>query len=253
MLSNEKSYSTVGVYLRNLRAIVNIILGDNPQFKKYYPFGSGQLYQIPSSNKVKKALSVEDVKTLYISTPKNIHQQQAKDFWMLSYLCNGMNMSDILRLKFNDINTEKMKLSFYRNKTVKANKQSLSKIEIILNIKILAIIEKYRNQDSKRENFLFPILENSDSEENKIKKIESFIRKINQHLKCLAKEIGISEEISTYWARHSFSTIALNSGVSIELISESLGHTDIKTTKAYLDGFDDENKKQLSSIISDFL
>lgn len=253
MLLNEKSYSTIGIYLRNLRAIVNIILDDNPQYKKYYPFGSGQLYQIPSTKKVKKALSTEDVKTLYISTPTNIHQQQAKDFWMLSYFCNGMNMSDILRLKFKDIDAEQMKLSFYRNKTINANKQSLSKIEIMLNIKVLAIIEKYRNKDSKRDNFLFPILENTDIEEIKIQKIDSFIRKINQHLKCLAKKIGISEEISTYWARHSFSTIALNSGASIELISESLGHTDVKTTKAYLDGFDTENKKQLSNIISDFL
>ena len=162
-------------------------------------------------------------------------------------------MSDILRLKFKDIDAEQMKLSFYRNKTINANKQSLSKIEIMLNIKVLAIIEKYRNKDSKRDNFLFPILENTDIEEIKIQKIDSFIRKINQHLKCLAKKIGISEEISTYWARHSFSTIALNSGASIELISESLGHTDVKTTKAYLDGFDTENKKQLSNIISDFL
>ncbi len=253
MLSNEKSYSTVGIYLRSLRAIINIILNDNPQFKKYYPFGSGQLYQIPSTKKVKKALSVKDVKTLYNSTPTNIHQHRAKDFWMLSYLCNGMNISDILRLKFKDIDAEQMKLSFYRNKTVNANKQSLSKIEIALNLKILAIIEKYRNQDSKRDDFLFPILENTDNEEVKINKIEGFIRKINQHLKCLAKEIGIPEVISTYWARHSFSTIALNSGASIELISESLGHTDVKTTKAYLDGFDEENKKQLSNIISDFL
>ncbi|MFV0200901.1 site-specific integrase [Empedobacter falsenii] len=253
MLSNEKSYSTVGIYLRSLRAIINIILDDNPQFKKYYPFGSGQLYQIPSTKKVKKTLSAEDVKTLYNATSTNTHQQQAKDFWILSYLCNGMNMGDILRLKYKDIDAEQMKLSFYRNKTVNANKQSLSKIEITLNLKVLAIIEKYRNQDSKRDNFLFPILNNADNEKVKIQKIDAFIRKTNQHLKCLAKDLGITTEISTYWARHSFSTIAMNSGASVELISESLGHTDIKTTKAYLDGFDEENKKQLSSIISDFL
>ncbi len=253
MLSKENSYSTIGIYVRNLRAIVNIILENNAQFKKYYPFGNGKLYQIPSTKKTKKALKNENIKILYNCAPINKHQQQAKDFWILSYLCNGMNMSDILRLKFKDIDAEQMKLSFYRNKTVNANKQNLSKIEITLNLKVLAIIEKYRNQDSKRDNFLFPILMNSDNEKVKIQKIDAFIRKTNQHLKCLAKDLGITTEISTYWARHSFSTIAMNSGASVELISESLGHTDIKTTKAYLDGFDEENKKQLSSIISDFL
>lgn len=253
MIKSGKSYSTIGIYLRNLRAIVNIILKNNPQFKQYYPFGSGELYKIPSTKKVKKALKSEDIKTLNSSIPPNIHQQQAKDFWMFSYLCNGMNMSDILRLKFKDIDAEQMKLSFYRKKTVRANKQKLTKVDIALNIWALDIIKKYCNQDSNRDNFIFPILNNSDNEKDKIQKIDAFIRKTNQHLKCLAKDLGITTEISTYWARHSFSTIAINSGASVELISESLGHTDIKTTKAYLDGFDEENKRHLSNIISNFL
>lgn len=53
MLSKENSYSTIGIYVRNLRAIVNIILENNAQFKKYYPFGNGKLYQIPSTKKPK--------------------------------------------------------------------------------------------------------------------------------------------------------------------------------------------------------
>lgn len=253
MLSKGNTYTTIGIYLRNLRAIVNIILENNTQFKKDYPFGNGKLYQIPSTANTKKALSIEEIKLLNDTTPTNKHQQLAKDFWLLSYLCNGMNMSDISRLKFSDLDTQQMKLSFYRNKTVNASKQKLAKIEIVLNNWALDIIEKYQNNVSNPSDFLFPILMNTDNEEVKTKKIDAFVRKINQHLKCLAKDLGITTEISTYWARHSFSTIAVNRGVSVELISESLGHSDIKTTKAYLDGFDEDNKKQLSNIISDFL
>ena len=60
-------------------------------------------------------------------------------------------------------------------------------------------------------------------------------------------------KVSTYWARHSFSTMALNSGANVEFISESLGHSDIKTTKRYLNGFDDENKQDVINKITDFI
>ncbi|MBN8853036.1 MAG: hypothetical protein BGO55_14115 [Sphingobacteriales bacterium 50-39] len=46
-------------------------------------------------------------------------------------------------------------------------------------------------------------------------------------------------------ARHTFSTVLKRSGVSIEFIQESLGHTNIRTTEKYLDSFEREVKKEL--------
>lgn len=40
-----------------------------------------------------------------------------------------------------------------------------------------------------------------------------------------------------YISRHSWATIAKYRGVSIEMISEALGHKSIKTTQTYLKGF----------------
>ena len=42
----------------------------------------------------------------------------------------------------------------------------------------------------------------------------------------------------TYTARHSFASILKKSGVNIGIISEALGHQDIKTTQIYLSRFD---------------
>lgn len=39
-------------------------------------------------------------------------------------------------------------------------------------------------------------------------------------------------------ARHSFASVLKKSGVSVALISEALGHTDLKTTQIYLDSFE---------------
>lgn len=37
----------------------------------------------------------------------------------------------------------------------------------------------------------------------------------------------------TYLARHTFATLTLSKGVSIESVSKMLGHTNIKTTQIY--------------------
>ena len=51
-------------------------------------------------------------------------------------------------------------------------------------------------------------------------------------------------------ARHSFASILKNTGVNIALISQALGHQDIKTTEIYLSKFDD---KQMDEAMSNLL
>jgi len=45
-----------------------------------------------------------------------------------------------------------------------------------------------------------------------------------------------------YWARHTYATVLKQSGESVEMISELLGHKDIKTTQIYLGKFSDDVK-----------
>lgn len=44
--------------------------------------------------------------------------------------------------------------------------------------------------------------------------------------------------LSFHVARHTFATVLKRSGVDIGIISESLGHSDLKTTQIYLDSFE---------------
>ncbi len=64
--------------------------------------------------------------------------------------------------------------------------------------------------------------------------------------------MGIEKKVTTYVARHSFSTILKKSGASTEFIQEALGHTDVKTTQNYLDSFDKEIKKEFADKLSLF-
>ena len=63
---------------------------------------------------------------------------------------------------------------------------------------------------------------------------------MNRKIKELAQLAGIDEEVTSYFARHSWATIAKRKGVPVALISEGLGHQQLKTTQIYLDSFDDD-------------
>ncbi|WP_308663612.1 tyrosine-type recombinase/integrase [uncultured Alistipes sp.] len=65
-----------------------------------------------------------------------------------------------------------------------------------------------------------------------------FWQKINRELKVLGKLIGLEVPLTTYVARHTYATVLKRSGVSVALISESLGHSDLSTTQIYLDSFE---------------
>lgn len=58
-------------------------------------------------------------------------------------------------------------------------------------------------------------------------------QRMNMYLKEIAKICNIHKKLTTHVARHTFSTLMLTKGVSIESVSKMLGHTDIKTTQIY--------------------
>lgn len=68
---------------------------------------------------------------------------------------------------------------------------------------------------------------------------------LNTKIKEIAKECGITKNLSFHCARHTFATIAINNGMSIESVSQILGHSSIKTTQIYA-------KITVSKLDSDF-
>lgn len=244
----KSSRTTVGIYLRPLRAIFNTAISDKDIDEAIYPFGKGK-YQIPAGKGTKRAISKAQVKALYQAKPLNQQQQKAKDFWLFSYACSGMNIKDIAQLKYGNIKDDK--LSYYRAKTINTSKADMKLVEVVLTSIPLAVIKKYGNKDKAPDSYVFPIIDKESDPEKQRALIQNFTRFINQNIKKLAKSIDLPEDISTYWARHSFATIAINSGASIEFVSDSLNHSNLKTTQAYFNGFEDETKRKLTESIVD--
>jgi integrase len=251
MLERGRSITTVGIYCRCLRAIFNEAIYRKIISLDYYPFGKRK-YQMPVSKNIKKALKLQDIGKIYFYQPKQEKglEAKARAFWLFSYFANGMNMKDIALLKFKNISDEF--LTFERAKTIRSTRTNPKLITVYINDDIRAIIRKWSNWDKSRENYIFPVLKPGLTPSQQRDRIKEFIRDVNDGIKTICIETGIEEHVTTYSARHSFSTVLKRSGASIEFISEALGHTDVKTTESYLDSFENEMKKEFSNSLLAF-
>jgi integrase/recombinase XerD len=249
MLGKEKKITTVGIYLRPLRSIFNIGRAEGIVPDEIYPFGKRK-YQIPAGRNVKRALSKAELKKLYTFKLKHgSEQEKARDYWFFSYQCNGMNFRDIAELKTSDLQGEN--IVFTRTKSKNTAKANSKKIIVPVTKNIRAFMDKYATGKAKND-YLFPIFTLSMSAVEKHRAIQNFIRFVNQHVKNVAKDAGLDPKISTYWARHSYTSVAIRGGASLEYIQESLGHHDAKTTMNYWAGFEDNVKKEVAEKLMDF-
>lgn len=246
MLEKGKSYTTIAIYTRTLRVVFNNAIQNNDISDDIYPFGKNR-YKIPRTKKVKKALNSEQLKVLFNAKTLNDNEEVAKDFWFFSFACSGMNIKDIALLKYSDL--EEDKFTYYRAKTFDKSAEKTAIINYLTDF-TKGIIEKYSNDD--HSGYVFKIVDNSDDILTQHKKIKNFTRYINDHIKRVAKANNLPNDISTYWARHSFATNSLRKGASMEFISEALNHSDLSVTKNYFAGFEDEAKKVFANSIMDF-
>lgn len=248
----ELSKSTIGIYLRPLRAIFNEAIEDGIiKRDKCYPFGKRK-YRIPSSKNVKKALELEDVQKIYFykCDPAQPGEQQARDYWLFSYFGNGMNPKDIASLRYKNIDGDY--LIFERSKTENSLRSDPKPITVFLNDDMKAIIERWGNKNQSANNYIFPVLEQGVTPLRQYELIQNFVGFINDWMKRILKNLGINKKATTYVARHTFSTVLKRSGASTEFIQEALGHTDLKTTESYLDSFGKEVKKEFAGRLTAF-
>lgn len=245
-----KSPTTVGIYLRNLRAIFNTAKAKGMITADEYPFGK-ERYQIPAARNVKKALTLAEIERIYKApTEPGTPADRAKDFWFFSYLCNGINVKDICRLHWKDIDADR--LTFVRAKTARTKKGNQKSVVVIVTPEARAIIDRQASSSRKPDDYVFDILPPGVTPQRERELVQYLTRSVNKYVKRLAAELGIEKPVTTYTARHSFSTVLKRSGAPIEFISESLGHHDLRTTESYLDSFEDDIKKQYAQSLLNF-
>ncbi|MBC7890116.1 MAG: site-specific integrase [Ferruginibacter sp.] len=251
-MTNEKgnSKTTVSMYTRCIRAALNEAIENKLMKREDYPFGKRR-YIIPMGRNIKKALNKESISKLYYSDIEMENQQKAKDFWFFSFYGNGMNVKDIICLKYKNIKGEF--LVFERAKTELTNRGGEPIIiSCFLNKDMLDIIERWGNKDKNPENYVFPILSVGLSPIRQFEIKQNFTRFINKNMAKVSEKAMIDKKVKTMECRHSASTLMKNAGVSPHYIKEALGHASLKTTENYLAGFENNQKKEFSKVLDDF-
>ena len=233
MRKNKFEDTTMNYYFRTLRATYNKAVESKCANREKSPFIEYKLSRF-STKTQKRALSKENVmKLLKLDcSDKSAKAQLAHDVFSFSYYCGGISLVDVANLTPSNIIDGR--LIYERQKT-----------HGIINLVMLdapkIIIEKYASYQ-QRAGYLFPILDSRVhiTPMQKFNRVRKLCHQLNKELHKLADELGIKEDVTTYVARHSFATVLKKSGVNIGIISQALGHQDIKTTQIYLSKFDNE-------------
>ncbi|MCW3089491.1 MAG: site-specific integrase [Ferruginibacter sp.] len=251
-MTNEKgnSKTTISMYTRCVRAVLNEAIENKLMKREDYPFGKRR-YTIPMGRNIKKALNKESISKLYYSKIEMENEQKAKDFWFFSFYGNGMNVKDIICLKYKNIKEEF--LVFERAKTELTNRGGEPIIiSCFLNKDMQDIIDRWGNKDRDPENYIFPILSIGLSPIRQFEIKQNFTRFINKNMAKVSDKAMIDKKVRTMECRHSASTLMKNAGVSPHYIKEALGHASLKTTENYLAGFENNQKKEFSKVLDDF-
>lgn len=207
----------ISIHMRNLRAIFNFAIDED--VTNNYPF---RKFKIKHEQTGKRDLTVEQIRKLR-DYPCNGTSREYRDMFMLIFYLCGINIGDLLMLTKN--NVKNGRIEYHRRKTNK-----------YYSIKIEPEAQEIINRYSGKEWLLSPLDTNKD--------YHTYLRRMNQQLKKIGMEykdgIGYSGDalfpnLSTYYARHSWASIAAEADVPMDVISQALGHsTPYTTTDVYV-------------------
>lgn len=244
-LLRTKNFTTVGMHMRAIRAIMNAAQKSGAIKESQYPFGKDR-YEIKTGEGRKKALTLKQIAQI-LQYEDGLDTERYRDLWFFMYLCNGINTADLVRLKYKNIVDGE--ICYVRQKTANTT-NTIKEIKVVITPEMQKIIERWGNPVAP-DNLIFPLIKPTDDLLIHKKRTKDLTKRINTHMKIIGKALGI-DGISTYTARHSFATVLKRSGANIAYISESLGHNSLKTTESYLASFEKEERQKNAALLTNF-
>jgi integrase/recombinase XerD len=214
-----------------------------------YPFGEDK-FQIMEEETEHEPLSMAEKNLLesWQFTGKERSKGEAKkmrwalDLWLFSFYCSGLNMADIFGLKRSHIfDNEEI-----RKKRQKNENRANRKLRIPVDLpEVQAIIARQGVLNSHPDAYVFPVYTEGMDEDQKLKTRLSTIGLVNKYVRRVARQVGLTKDLTTYTARHSFAGILYGEiAIPIEEIQVSLGHATKQMTETYLHGMPLKLKKQ---------
>ena len=212
-----KSKNARNVHLRNIRAVFNDAIDND--ITTCYPFRKVNLRPTPT---MKRSLSVVQLRQLF-----NADVEQYAiiylDIFKLSFYLIGINMVDLLHLTTDNVINGR--IEYIRAKTGR-------RYSIKIEPECQEIFDRY-----KGSNYLLSIMDTHKNYKDFIKRMDKALKRIGvinigKHGK---KTIyPYFPHLSTYWARHTWATLASELDIPKDTIAHSLGHGNNTVTDIYI-------------------
>ena len=220
-LKKGNSINGLSMYLRTIRAIFNKAITEGLVTRDRYPFTR---YKIKSEPTAKRAISREKIKRILdLELETNTPLFHARNYFLSSYLMNGISFIDMAFLKVGNIIDGR--IHYKRQKTAKP-------YDIKITQQLSSLLDTYL-EGKKKTDFIFPIVKRSELLEQH-RDIRDARIKYNRRLKEIAKICKIEDNLTSYVSRHSMATNLILNDVPINALSKMLGHSDLQTTEIYI-------------------
>jgi|GEM_PF-2362977 len=196
------SNNTANMYLRKLRVFIRQAINKGILKESDYPFRRFEMRNTPTNpdfleeEQVRKLMNLENL-------PPHLDELRRK-FIFQCY--TGLRYSDLIRLEWSAI----------RNDCIILTQKKVSDLVTI------PLVENARKIIGEAP---------ADLSQRIFKPVTN--QTYNYYLKDLAKLAKLNIHLTTHVARHTFATLALTYGISMETVRDLLGHKDLKTTQIY--------------------
>nr|DAE23353.1 MAG TPA: Integrase [Myoviridae sp. ctcPl3] len=205
-LKNEKKLNPVtrGTHMAHLKAIINQAIRDRKVSYEAHPF---EYYERPEGSIREQDITVNEVKQIRDSNPKEKSLRVARDLFMLSYYLGGINLVDLMQFNFKNKDT----IEYIREKS-KNTKKGEKKISLTIPPEAKLIIQEWMGKNGKL-NFGYKYT------------YDNFRKYVTKEIGRLAESIGIESHVVYYSARKSFVQHGFELGISLETLEYCIGQS----------------------------
>lgn len=220
------SQNARNIHFRNIRKVINDAIDD--ELTTHYPFRRFKIRPTPTK---KRSLSIGNIQKAFNAEGLEDWEIKYLDFFKLSFMLIGINVVDLCNL------TEIVdgRIEYDRAKTHKP-------YSIKVEPEAMEIIERHRGE--KR------LLDFTENYAN----YRYFYNNLCKGLNSIKIKCGL-KELTTYWARHTWATIAASLDIPKDTIAAALGHGGNTVTDIYIDfdqrKVDEANRRVLDYVLYD--
>ena len=238
MVDSGMKVNAYAIHLRNIRAVFNWAIDE--EYTSNYPF---RKFKIQSEVTRKRSLTVEQLRILR-DYPCEDYQVRYRDMFMLMFYLIGINAADLFLAKPDQVVNGR--LEYKRAKTGRL-------YSVLIQPEAQEIINKYRGKK-----YLINIMDEYKDYRNFLHRMGIALKEIGE-----LKRVGrggkkvrepLFPDISSYWSRHTWATIAAELDTTKEVIAHALGHSwaDSTTTDIYI-CFDEMKVDEANRRVIDYI